>query len=264
MPGVGSFLGLSRTSGIQGGVFDLEEQRFLILQNKWSGIVSSGLVLNLDILNYPGSGSTWTDSAQGLQFSSVNTQTPYQTVGGSPAFAFNGSGYWRYNANPSLVPMGGDTTLVMWIYGYDVGTRKTVFEKAGTSYQSYEQEIAITWEPDESWTWYSRYNNYDYGATPVSFATVNGWSMLSIKMSTGLTNGVSRTGFYSKNGAAYTSNYTVRSTTPITTAGEVRIGTGYAGTIDSGAVAMVLVYNKMLTDAEILQNYNATRTRFGL
>lgn len=36
MPGVGSFIGLSRTQGSQGGVFGLKEQRLLILQNKWS------------------------------------------------------------------------------------------------------------------------------------------------------------------------------------------------------------------------------------
>jgi hypothetical protein len=32
----------------------------------------------------------------------------------------------------------------------------------------------------------------------------------------------------------------------------------------SGNIAQVSIYNRALTDAEILQNYNATKTRFGL
>ena len=36
MPGIGSYIGLSRTTGNEGGVFGLKEQRLLALQNSWT------------------------------------------------------------------------------------------------------------------------------------------------------------------------------------------------------------------------------------
>ena len=86
---------------------------------------------------------------------------------------------------------------------------------------------------------------------------------MAIKMSTGLTT-AARAGYWSKNGSAWTQNYTSRSTTPITTAGAVQIGTGYAGTVDNGSVSLVACYNRMLSDSEIAQNYEAWRGRFTL
>jgi hypothetical protein len=85
--------------------------------------------------------------------------------------------------------------------------------------------------------------------------------MMGIKMSTGKT-ASARTGFYSKNGAPWISNYNSRSSTALVASGEIRIGTGYAGTCDVGNVGMVVCYNKMLNDTEILNNYIATKSRF--
>jgi hypothetical protein len=227
--------------------------------------VTDGLTLYLDAgltSSYPGSGSTWTDLAQGLTFSSNGTQTPFGTVSGVPSFTFNNSGYWTYSTTPSLVDMGGPTTLILWVYNTGLAARKTVFEKAGTSYQSYEQEIAVTWETSNQWTYYSRYNAYDYG----NFTTtpLNQWSMNAIKMTTAKTTGVSRQGFRSLNGAAWTSDYVARSTTAVLAAGQIRIGTGYAGTMTNSSISIVMVYNKELSNDEILQNYNAFKQRHGL
>jgi len=139
--------------------------------------------------------------------------------------------------------------------------RRTIFEKAGTSYQSYEQEIAVTWEVANDFSYYSRYSPaYDYAGTLVN--TVNAWNMVGIKMSTGKTT-AARTGFYSKNGSAWASGYTSRSNVALVAAGAIRIGSGYAGTVTDGYINSVYCYNKMLTDAEIAQNYNALRKKFG-
>jgi hypothetical protein len=149
----------------------------------------------------------------------------------------------------------------MWLYSEAISIRKTVFEKAGTSYASYEQEIACTWETGNEVSWYSRYNAYDYGSTAA--CTIGSWNLVGIKMNTGKT-ATARAGYYSKNGGVWTQNYTSRSTTAITAAGEIRIGAGYAGTCDVGNVGMVLTYNKMLSDSEVLAVYNATKRRYGL
>jgi hypothetical protein len=230
-------------------------------------IVQQGLVLNLDAGNpysYAGAGSAWYDvSGNNLIFNSQGTtQTPFTTIGGSPCFDFNGSGYWECGTNFNLVDLGGDCTIIIWFYCETTAVRTTIFEKAGTSYQSYEQEIAVTWETANDFSYYSRFNpSYDYASTAAS--TVNAWNMVGIKMSTGKTT-AARTGFYSKNGSAWQSNYTSRSNVALVAAGAIRVGSGYAGTITNGYISSVLCYNRMLTDAEILQNYNATKGRFGL
>ena len=225
----------------------------------------SGLTLCLDVSNprsYPGSGTVWTDLAQGLVFNSTGTQTPIEVISAAKSFAFNGSGYWYCNSGYNLVDLGGDMTLLMWLYSETISIRKTVFEKAGPSYGSYQQEIACTWETSNNISYYSRYSpNYDYGNTDV--CTLNNWNMVGIKMSSGKTT-TARTGFYSKNGSAWVSSYTSNSNTALIASGEIRIGTGYAGTCDVGNVGMVLCYNRMLTDQEVLQNYNATKRRYGL
>jgi hypothetical protein len=157
--------------------------------------------------------------------------------------------------------MGGDCTLLMWIYCSTPSVRRTIFEKAGTSYNSYQQEIACTWETSNSISWYSRYNDYDYASTPTM--TANTWNLVGIQMSSGKTV-AARTGFYSMNGGSWTSNYTSRSTTPITQAGAIRVFTGYAGTVDTGGVGMVMVFNKMLTNTDVARVYESTRKRFGI
>ena len=230
-------------------------------------IVQQGLVLNLDAGNpysYAGAGSAWYDvSGNNLIFNSQGaTQTPFTTIGGSPCFDFNGSGYWECGTNFNLVDLGGDCTIIMWFYCETMAERRTIFEKAGTSYASYQQEIAVTWETGNDFSYYSRQSpDYDYANTTAS--TVNAWNMVGIKMSTGKTT-AARTGFYSKNGSAWQSYYTSRSNVALVAAGAIRVGHGYAGTVTNGYISNVLCYNRMLTDAEILQNYNATKGRFGL
>ena len=108
-------------------------------------ITDSNLVLCLDAGNtksYSGSGTSWTDLAQGLVFSSNGTLTPLETKAGVLSFAFNSSGYWTYSTTPSLVDMAGECTLIYWYYNEGLSTRRTIFEKAGTIYSRSLQFLA--------------------------------------------------------------------------------------------------------------------------
>lgn len=214
--------------------------------------------------SHNGSSATWNDLVQSLPFTAVGTQTTKSFVSGSQAFGGNSSGYWECSTNTSTVDFAGNCTLVMWIYCITPSVRRTIFEKAGNSYASYQQEIACTWETGNSISWYSRYDSsagYDYAGTAAMAA--NRWNMVGIKMSTGKT-ASARTGYYSMDGTSWVSNYYSRSSTAIVPAGNIRVMTGYAGVLDSGYVSMVLGYNKMLNDSEILSVFNATRSRFGV
>jgi hypothetical protein len=238
------------------------------------GIVTDGLSLHLDPMNtksYPGSGSNWTDVAQGINFTSSGTQTPLETKNGAICFGFNGSGYWTSDSNHTLVDMGGDCTLIMWVFDDGNRTiRRTIFEKQETTVShSYRQEIAVTWEisGDREFSYFSRNSpNYDTATIPpLQFGSGqdNIWKQFALKMSTGRTSSA-RTGFYSVNGAPWASSYNSRSDTALVTAGAIHIGEGYAGIVESGNIGLVTCYNKMLDDTEIAQNFEAMRGRFGL
>jgi len=230
----------------------------------YPGIVTDSLSLNLNpscAASYPLGGTVWYDLVNGLQFNANGTQTPFTTMGGASGFSFNDSGYWQCSSNYSLVDLGGDCTVVLWIYGVQGGSRRTIFQKNGTIYQSYEQELAMTWEVGSGLSYYSRYNDYDYAGTEATVS--NAWTMISIKMSTGKTS-TARTGFRSKNGSNWVQDYVSRSSTALVPAGDIQIGTGYSGTCYSGGIGIVLCYNKMLSDSEILQNFNATKATYGL
>jgi hypothetical protein len=87
--------------------------------------------------------------------------------------------------------------------------------------------------------------------------------MAGIKMSTGKGTAC-RTGFYSINGAAWYNNYFCRSNNPIVPADAIIIGTGYSGTVSQGSIGQVMCYNKMLSDTEVSQIYEATKSTYGL
>lgn len=237
----------------------------------YPGLPTTNLVFHVDAGNpasYPGSGTIWTDMINNSRLDMVNTM-PYST---SPpgsrtlgAFQFNGSGYFQGDQpGANLVDMGGDTTLVIWYYNQDLTERDTIFEKEGASgYTSYRLEIAVTWEPTETWSWYSRHSpNYDYASSQTHNS--DKWNMIAIRMTSGRGT-AARQGGDSLNGGNFTSSYTSRSNVAIAAnPGPIRIGTGYAGTVETGWISQVLVYEKYLTNNEIERVYNATKIRHGI
>ncbi len=235
-----------------------------VLNSDIGNIVTDKISLCLlpnNTISYPKSGGSWYDIINGLTLTSFGVQTPFTTMGGALGFSFNDSGYWQCTSNSNLVDLGGDCTVILWIYGTQGNSRRTIFEKAGTIYQSYEQELAMTWETNSALSYYSRYNDYDYSGTESTDA--NTWTMISIKMSTGKTS-AARTGFRSKNGGNWVQDYVSRSNTALVAAGDLRIGTGYSGVCYQGGIGCVFCYNKMLSNSEILQNFNATKSIYGL
>lgn len=217
-----------------------------------------GLKLYLSAETYRG-GPYWTDLAQNIEFEAKNTADPYNTtqtprtsIGGVPCIDFNNTAYWQSTqAGADLVDMRYDFTLVMTYYHEGISERDTIFEKAGNSYQSYQQELACTIEPGNHMSYYRGYNGgYDYANT-MSYTT-SSWNMIAI-FSTG-TN--SRTGGYF-NGSGWVSSYTSRSNDYIVKAGPIRLGYGYAGVVEAGYIHSCLVWNRKLSDEEIngVHNY---------
>jgi hypothetical protein len=216
-------------------------------------IVTDGLVLCLDAANpksYPGSGTAWNDlSDRGNNLTLQNTPT----FGSSPSsFLFNGStqsatrtgtlnGIANYNNFSVVVAFRTSTRKdFMALVGDDVHT---------VNYVGFTTEInagSVT-----MWSNGSVLNTtekYDDG----------NWHIMTCTMRTGSNNctlwvdGVARiTG-------------TLPTPNTVNTSFMVAQWGGPSAYFYAGNIAFVQIYNRTLEGAEILQNYNALRGRFGL
>jgi len=92
-----------------------------------------------------------------------------------------------------------------------------------------------------------------YTATDYYYNTIGKWTNITFVESSG-------TSYYYLNGTEYASI-----STPTIPTGNNKVTLGYSiNNPLNGNVASTKVYNRALTASEVLQNYNATKTRFGL
>jgi hypothetical protein len=230
-------------------------------------IVYDGLVLYLDAANrisYPGSGTTWTDISRtqsnstlinGPAFNADNggnivfdgtndhttiTPTPSSLTGNKPfsvAGWFKASGTWTAGASWGI---GGDVTN-QGINSYIItGNNFISIDLWGTSTYATNQTYSTT-----QW----KYIVWTYNGT--SFTTSNIIIYVDNIAYTGASLTVGRGG---------------SGTPSINTTGVVlgRASVGTALYYGKPIIANFSIYNKVLSATEVLQNYNATKGRFGL
>ena len=228
-------------------------------------VVTSGLALALDAANtksYPGSGATWTDlSGNGLTGTINNAPVFSNSVGGN--FTFNGTSstvsFTRKRFTAGL-------TYAAWI--------KTTSAKNTATYTTTTANPIVGDTNNAVWNGFGVHNGklrYCYynraGSAPInsdSTASVNTGSWINVVV----------THSYTDTAKLYI-NGVLDSTFNVATTGATdpwaqylaadRIGAGY-GSADffNGSIAQVTLYSADLTAAQVLQNFNALRGRFGL
>jgi hypothetical protein len=212
--------------------------------------VTDGLVLALDAGNrksYPGSGTTWTDlSGRGNTGALVNTPTYSSTNGGS--LVFNGSSQY--------VNCGNATNLQI-----TVGTISAWFN-ANNGNSGYNGIIA----KQSAWALFvadNILNTYDWGnATGRSTGITVGnstWNYAAMTFT-------ETVGTPSNNAIIYLNRNPVLTTTVRHSnhTVQVQIGEANASQNFGGNIAQASIYNRVLSAAEIQQNFNALRGRFGI
>jgi hypothetical protein len=221
-------------------------------------VVTNGLALCLDAANqrsYPGSGATWSDLTGNFRNSTLSNTPTYAT--GTLTFSTASLQYGTISNIGSLsnwtaeawVKFNSTTTnQVSSVVGNQYNGLSSLNFSIGTNNSPSSYNICVGFY-DGSWrnttgfapvvdTWYQIVGTYD-GSTIRQYV-----------------NGVANGG---------TLNYVG---TP-TSGGEIRLMRRWdnvvsAGNLFNGVLSIVRVYNKALSSAEVLQNYNATKTRFGL
>ena len=211
-------------------------------------IVTNGLVLYLDAANrqsYISGSTTWTDvSNNGNNGTLTNGPTFNTGSGGSIVF----DGVDDYVNAPSSLYVD-NFTLNAWVYKTASGIQ-TIMAKGNASFQlNFYLRIA---GPSGFFG-----TNSNFTEITVADLTLNTWN------NTVLT--------YDKNNLNYFLNgvfigQVSATNTPTLSSSNTIVGRlgDYNGQYWTGRIASTQIYNRALSAQEVLQNYNATKARFGL
>lgn len=218
-------------------------------------IVYSGLSLHLDAANsrsYPGTGTTWTNlSGNGNNGTLTNNPTYSSLNNGS--IVFNGSN--QYIVGPSISSQfTGDMTAEVWMKLNAVPS--DYVRIIGTGINNSGNRTFGLWvnSNDRNLLW-QRIGTADPALLPATRLTLNTWSHV-----VATTSGSSHTLYI--NGSSIG---TATASGPWSASGQdISLGYGYLHTYLNGNISTARLYNRGLSSSEVLQNYNATKGRYGL
>lgn len=219
-----------------------------------AGLVSDGLTLHIDAGNsssYSGSGSTWTDIA-GTADNITLVGSPAYTSGTPSYFTFNGSTQYGTGSGTNVVPTTAYTKFV-WFYLNGYLDNNLVSSNTGGHFLFMGASTNRIYAGHANWnTLGGTYLDYPSTAT-ISLST---WYNAALTFST--TNGMT---LYIN--GSQDSTYTARKNAHAGN-GSTNIATFSGGNLLNGRISQVLCYSRELTAGEVLQNYNATKSKFGL
>jgi hypothetical protein len=224
----------------------------------YGGIVTNGLVLNLDAAkkdSYPGTGTAWNDIS-GLQNNG--------TLINGPTFNSNNGGNIILDGTNDFVNLGSNSTLTSnaltldcW---FNLGTQnqvKYIVMKATDT--GFSRDYGIVTTVGNNINWFFGINNPNF-VSLTSTVTVgqNIWTNVIA------TRNGSLSVLYINGVANVSSSYSFTQTDlgqPLYIGNLINPN---AGRYFRGNFSTIKLYNRGLSAQEVLQNYNATKTRFGL
>jgi hypothetical protein len=217
-------------------------------------IVTSGLALCLDAGNprsYAGSGTTWRDLSNNGFNGSILNGTSY--VSGINGY-FNLDGVDDYISCGNVLASLTNMTLECWVnFSTQISNYNGIISKTLSNADGYE--IRTTGYTPTTTSFQFRYK----GDTAVTneYAATNGlWYNI-------VATGQSGSQRLIVNNVLQASNTVV--TTPTANSNNLEIGKlSYSGLYLKGSMAVAKIYDRVLSDSEISQNFNALRGRYGI
>jgi len=245
--------------------------------NTFTPIVSSGLTLYLDAANtksYSGSGTSWLDLST---YGNTGTLTngPTFSGGNSGTIIFDGTNDQVLVTNSSTFNNTSSKSVEMWVNTGSIGANFVVILtnrgvddfNVNFTFLIDNRNLVRPWNPagtnsmvlvysmGTNSAGYYAYSNNKLGTTNGD----NSWHHI-----VGVTDLSQNKLFLYYDGELVNSTNT--SGTPAVPSANLRIGSGYtSGGSDfpfTGRISITKIYNRVLTQSEILQNYNATKFRF--
>ena len=196
--------------------------------------VTSGLITYLDAgvnSSYPGTGTTWTDLSPAANNFTLTASPPWTSAGSTSYFTMSGG----YAVSSAILPAAAYTKIAVFYvtgnYNNIISGGVTSTDQAGHN-SAWSTVVSPVTTPLNQWV---------YGA--VSFNTSTGWR-LYLNQNTPVTN-------------ASTTTFTP-------TPAVCEVGAYQNGNFLNGRAAVAMIYNRVLSDAEITQNYNYFKSRFSI
>jgi hypothetical protein len=227
-------------------------------------VVTSGLVLAVDATDtnsYPRTGATWTDLT-GIGNNGTLVNSPTFSGLNNGCILFNGTTQYVNIANSTSLQVADTFTVSSWVYTTTLAARYAIFStRVNNTAGCWQLEIGSTGVGSLST------NRVAFTGVSVWLAetfdnviSTNRWFHICLTKVNNATVG----GTIYINGVAVanrqTNAYTISNNTDAkriaTSTGLIELFPGY--------ISQVTLYNRVLTATEVLQNYRATKTRFGL
>jgi hypothetical protein len=215
-------------------------------------MITDGLILYLDAANvksYPGSGTNWVDlSSTQITGSLTNGPTFSSTANG--AIVFDGTNDF-VQCNGGIVTTAA--TFLVWMYrnGAQVQFDGLLFSR-GTSVTG----LNISTNNQIGYHWNDAPNTY-FWASGLVIPDLQ-WSMCVLSVSS-----TSATAYLCQRSGITSASNIVSHTS--TTIDDIKIGQDEAGNrFFTGNISIAQIYNRALSASEVLQNFEATRERFGV
>ncbi len=226
-----------------------------------SGLVTSGLFVHLDASNaasYPGSGTVWTDLTGNGNTGTLTNGPVYSALAGG-CIDCDGTNDFVYIADkPELQPKSATPiTMQIWVY-FDALTNGAIINKltALFVYDGYIVGLASTGYA--GYTVNGGLVNQVESTSPTVVFTTGTWYLVTF--------------ITQRTATANTTRLYVNTTVRIqktwgndsyTESNPLQLGGGYGGFANC-KIGAFYFYTRGLSDSEITQNYNATKSRYGL
>lgn len=219
--------------------------------------ITNGLVLALDAADknsYKGSGTTWKDLTSNANNGTLtNGPTFSNTKGGT--IVLDGIDDYITCSNSTSLQITSALTLEIWFYNTAAVDGLGMIVKGPLS-GDYDYMLYLT--GNSSMVYFYKKDSLGsahYGG--ITLSLLNRWLHIVVTHTSGglytmYVNGVA------SDSATFTNSSIRSSSNPL------YIGAGWNPDYFYGNIGLSKIYNRALTATEVLQNYNATKTRFGL
>lgn len=205
-------------------------------------VITDGLVLYLDAANtrsYPGTGTTWSDLSRGGNNGTLTNGPTFDSSNGG-SIVFDGVDDYT-SVSPNILSVN---TVCGWFRSTSTSGFRRLWQWGINEFSAYlnsgTYDLRIIYKQNDSPTSYS----FSANTWTNVAATYNGTTL-----------------------NVYIAGTQIFSSTrlPASSNNQFLIGSTIGGTQNwNGNISQTLVYNRALSSTEILQNYNATKGRFGL
>ena len=238
------------------------QQNFNATKSRYTGLVTDNLVLHLDagdINSYSGSGTTWTDlSGEGNHATLIN----------NPTYSSNNGGYLNFDGSndyatlPAINFTGNEITFSIWTYAQSDTVAALIFFGDSTDTSGWTGRQLNVHLP------YTNSYYFDKGHDGTTVDRISGslpnsdWQNAWVNWAFTANASTGSMKIY-RNASLYNSA-TGKTRTFNSANVDIRRIARFTNTYYDGYISNLQLYTKELSQAEVTQNFNTIKSRFGL